>query len=45
MLDIAGLHDVAMLPDSYGIGAADIDGAMRRQGVEVLPNDVCCIDD
>ncbi|MCW2919419.1 MAG: cyclase [Actinomycetia bacterium] len=43
MLDIAALHGVPMLPDSYGIGAADIEGAMRRQGVEVRPGDVVLV--
>ena len=43
MLDIAALHDVPMLPDSYGIDAADIEGAMRRQGVEILPGDVVLV--
>lgn len=43
MLDVAALHGVPMLPDSYGIGPADIDGAMRRQGVEIVPGDVVLV--
>jgi kynurenine formamidase len=43
MLDIAALHGVAMLPDSYGIGAADIEAAMQRQGVRVERGDVVLV--
>jgi kynurenine formamidase len=43
LLDIAALHGVPMLPDSYGIGAADIEGAMERQGVRLQRGDVALV--
>jgi kynurenine formamidase len=43
MLDIAALHGVQMLPNSYGIGSDDIQAAMQRQGVLVERGDVVLI--
>jgi kynurenine formamidase len=43
LLDIAALHGVDVLPQSYGIGAQDLGDAARRQGVEVRPGDVVLI--
>lgn len=43
LLDIAALHGVHMLPDSYGIGRDDIEQAMERQGVRVEPGDVVLV--
>lgn len=43
LFDIAGLHGVDVLPDSYGIGAADLQAAMQRQGVEFRVGDVAMI--
>lgn len=43
LLDIAALHGVPMLPDSYGIGRADIEGAMARQRITVQPGDVALV--
>lgn len=43
LFDIAALHGVDVLPDSYGIGAKDLEDAMRHQGVELRPGDVAMI--
>lgn len=43
MLDIAALHGLKMLPDSYGIGSDDIEAAMQRQGVVVQRGDVVLV--
>jgi kynurenine formamidase len=43
MLDIAALHGLKMLPDSYGIGPDDIEAAMQRQGVVVQRGDVVLV--
>jgi kynurenine formamidase len=43
MLDIAALHGLKMLPNSYGIGSDDIEAAMQRQGVAVERGDVVLI--
>jgi kynurenine formamidase len=43
MLDVAGLHGVDVLPESYGIGAADLRAAARRQQVELLKGDVVLV--
>ncbi len=40
LLDIAGLHGVDVLPDSYAIGAADIARALREHRVELRRGDV-----
>ena len=43
LLDIAGLHGVTVLPDSFAIGPDDLHDAARRQGVTVEPGDVVCV--
>jgi kynurenine formamidase len=43
LLDIAGLHDVDVLPQSYGIGRKDLEDAARRQNVELRPGDVVMV--
>jgi kynurenine formamidase len=43
MLDIAGLHSVDCLPDSYVITPDDIKAAAREHGVELQLGDVVCI--
>jgi len=43
LLDVAGMHDVDALPPSYGIGAEDLDGCLRRQGCQLRPGDVVMI--
>lgn len=43
LLDVAGLHGVDMLPDSYGIGAADLVDAARHQQVELRVGDVVAV--
>ncbi|WP_131736036.1 cyclase family protein [Actinomadura roseirufa] len=43
MLDVAALHGVDMLPDGYGIGRADLEGCLRRQGIELRPGDVVLV--
>lgn len=43
MLDIAALHGVDVLPDSFGIGAADIKGALRKQKVQLRGGDVVLV--
>ncbi|RKP58669.1 cyclase family protein [Pararobbsia silviterrae] len=40
LLDIAACKGVDRLPPSYGIGKADIDEAMAKQGVEIRKGDV-----
>lgn len=40
MLDGPALHGVDVLPDSYGIGADDIQGMLSRQGTELHVGDV-----
>jgi kynurenine formamidase len=40
LLDVAALKTVNMLPDSYGIDAADLADAARRQHIEIRPGDV-----
>jgi kynurenine formamidase len=37
LLDIAGYKGVPVLPDAYAVGAADIEGALARQGTQVRP--------
>lgn len=43
LLDVAGLHGVDTLPPSYGIGAEDLEGCMKKQGVTVKVGDVVLI--
>jgi kynurenine formamidase len=43
MLDIAALKGVDVLPDSYGIGEADLRDALRHQGVQLAVGDVVMI--
>ncbi|MCD6728149.1 MAG: cyclase family protein [Solirubrobacteraceae bacterium] len=43
LLDIAGLHGVDCLPDSYGITAADCQQAAEREGVSLGEGDVALI--
>jgi kynurenine formamidase len=43
LIDVAGLHGQDMLDDGYGIGAADLQEALARQGSEVRPGDVVLI--
>jgi kynurenine formamidase len=43
LFDIAGLHGVEVLPDSYGIGEDDLRAALSRQDVEFRPGDVAMI--
>lgn len=40
LLDVAGLHGVQVLPDSYGIGEQDLRDTLRHQGVELHVGDV-----
>lgn len=40
LVDVAALHGVNVLPDSYGIGRADLEGSLRRQGTELMPGDI-----
>ena len=43
LLDIAGLHKVEMLPDSYEVTVDDLKKAMAEQGSEVKKGDVVCV--
>lgn len=43
LFDVAALHGVDVLPDSYGIGEKDLRDALRRQQVEFRPGDVAMI--
>jgi kynurenine formamidase len=43
LVDVAGLHGVGMLPDSYAIGAADLRAALARQGTELRVGDVVLV--
>ncbi|MBI3967660.1 MAG: cyclase family protein [Chloroflexi bacterium] len=43
LVDVAALHGVTMLPDSYGIGAHDLGAALARQNVTLQPGDVVLI--
>jgi Putative cyclase len=43
LLDIAALHGVEHLPAEQGIGPDDLDGAVRRQGVEVRAGDIVLV--
>ena len=43
MLDIPALLGVDMLPSSYGITGAELNGALRRQQLELRPGDVVLV--
>ncbi|HEX5997352.1 MAG TPA: cyclase family protein [Jiangellales bacterium] len=43
LIDVAGAHEVDVLPDSYGIGRRDLEDALRRQGTELRVGDVVAI--
>lgn len=43
LLDVAGLHDVEVLPDSYPIGREDLESALDSHGVELAVGDVVCV--
>jgi kynurenine formamidase len=43
LLDIAGLHEVECLPDSYGITQEDCESALERQGVALGAGDVALV--
>ena len=43
LIDVAGLHGVDVLPDSYGIGSDDLRGALGRQGTELRVGDVAVV--
>jgi kynurenine formamidase len=43
LIDMAGAKGVDILPDGYGIGAADVKDALQRQGTEVRFGDVVVI--
>ncbi len=43
MLDVARLHGVEILPDSYGIGPADLEACLREQDTELRPGDVVLV--
>jgi kynurenine formamidase len=43
LLDVAGLHGVDCLPDSYAVTPDDLKSAAREQGVELRRGDVVCV--
>ena len=43
MLDIAGLKDVEMLPDTYEVTVEDLEAAMQRQNLKIQPGDAVLI--
>ena len=43
LIDVAALHGVACLPDSYGIGTKDLTDALARQKTELRPGDVAIV--
>jgi kynurenine formamidase len=43
LIDVAAAHGVDVLPDSYGIGRADLEDALKSQRNEVRPGDVVLI--
>ena len=43
MLDIAGLKNVEMLPDTYEVTVEDLEGAMQKQNVKIQPGDAVLI--
>lgn len=43
MLDVAALHGVDVLPNSYGIGSVDLEACLREQKTELHPGDVVLV--
>lgn len=43
LFDVAALHGVDVLPDNYGIGGADLQAALDRQGVSFHPGDIALV--
>lgn len=43
LIDVAGYKEVDALPHHYGITAADLRGALEKQGTELRPGDVVLI--
>jgi len=43
LLDIAGLKGVAVLPDDYEITVADLEAALSRQNLKLMPGDAVLI--
>jgi kynurenine formamidase len=43
LLDVAAMHGVDVLPQSYGITAKDLEDTARSQGVEVRPGDAVLV--
>ena len=43
LLDIAGLKGVAVLPDTYEITVADLEAALSRQNLKLMPGDAVLI--
>jgi kynurenine formamidase len=43
LLDIAGLHDLEMLPPSYRIGSEDLKQCLEHQKTELRPGDVVMV--
>ena len=43
LLDVAALHGVQVLPQSYGITGKDLEEAAKHQGVQVQPGDAVLI--
>lgn len=43
LFDVAALHGVDVLPDNYGIGGADLQAALDRQGVTFRPGDIALV--
>ena len=43
LIDVAGYKDVEHLGDSYEITRADLEGALKKQGVQITPGDVVVI--
>ena len=43
LLDVAAMHGVDVLPDSYGIGESDLRDTLKRQGTSIEVGDVVLI--
>jgi kynurenine formamidase len=43
LLDIAGLKGVAVLPDNYEIAVSDLEAALSRQNLKLMPGDAVLI--
>lgn len=43
LLDVAAAHDLAVLPDSFAIGADELEMTASRQGNEIRPGDVVMV--